>query len=74
MTWFKLKRIGWALLIFVAGVSVGGTFPVWVKLAVPCAAVAWLIAYDELSSERMRRKAIQDYYNYPQNYEDVEVD
>ena len=72
MTWNKLKRLGWALMIFVVGVSVGGTFPVWVKLAVPCAAVAWLIAYDELASERMRRKAIQDCYNHPQNYEEVD--
>lgn len=70
MTWNKLKRLGWALMIFVVGVSVGGTFPVWVKLVVPCAAVAWLIAYDELAPERMQRKAIRNYYKNPENYRD----
>lgn len=77
MKWSTLKRLGWALMIFTLGVSVGGTFPVWAKLAIPCAAVAWLIGYDELLPQRMQQKALRDYYKNPENYQDyeeVEVD
>ena len=77
MKWNTLKRLGWALLIFTLGVFVGGDFPTWVILSVPCAAVAWLIGYDELLPQRMQQKALRDYYKNPENYQDyeeVEVD
>ena len=48
MTWNNLKRLGWALLIFGIGVTVGGTYPVWFKIAFPSACVLWLIMYDEV--------------------------
>ena len=68
MTWNKLKRLGWALMIFGTGISVGGEWPTWAKLFFPCACVLWLIIYDELAPERMQQKALKNYYKNPENY------
>lgn len=73
MKWSTLKRLGWALMIFVLGVFVGGDFPTWVVLSVPCAAVAWLIAYSEVSINRVKQEMFYNNYQY-KDYEDVEVD
>lgn len=73
MKWNTLKRLGWALMIFVLGVFVGGDFPTWVVLSVPCAAVAWLIAYSEVSINRVKQEMFYNNYQY-KDYEDVEVD
>lgn len=62
MNWPTLKRLGWALLIFGVGVTVGGSYPVWVKIGYPSLCVLWLIAYDELYPERLHRKQVRQYF------------
>ena len=73
MKWNTLKRLGWALMIFVLGVFVGGDFPTWVILSVPCAVVLWLIGYTEVSINQAKQEAFYDNYHY-KDYDDVEVD
>lgn len=73
MKWNTLKRLGWALMIFVLGVFVGGDFPAWVILSVPCAVVLWLIGYTEVSINQAKQEMFYNNYQY-KDYEDVEVD
>lgn len=69
MNWPRLKRLGWALVIFSMGITIGGDWPKWATIFVPACIVLWLILFDDLSDERALWKRQREYYA---NYEDCE--